>query len=196
MRPVSALEKGALMNQRLCANGRDPQLLDLIEIGFVSPQEHPFQPENHAIDPRSQWKHQGSVSAKDLVPFVEDVKGPLWANVGSSKCGQNDEIPQEVAPGLKNSLKLVRTDELIVRVKMEGGRFGDGKRKLRGEFLLAGYWYTLSVTDCGIEADLKACAVGTETVYKNPLLCLSLSEVFEPKHSCYKLIAGVIPTEL
>ena len=183
------------MQQRFCANGRDPQLLDLVEIEFVSPQQHPFQPENHAIDPRSQWQHRGSVSWKDVVTAAEEVKGPLWANVGSSKYGQNDEIPQEVAPGLKNSLKLVQTDELIVRVKMEGGKFGDGKRKLRGEFLLAGYWYTLSVTDCAIENALKTCAMGTEKVFKGPLLCLSLSEVFEPKHSCYKLIAGVIPTE-
>ena len=110
------------MQQRICANGRDPQLLDLIEIEFAAPQQHPFQPENHAIDPRGQWKHQGSISAKDLLPFVETVKGPLWANVGSSKHGQNDEIPQEVAPGLKNSLKLVQTDELVIRVKMEGGK--------------------------------------------------------------------------
>lgn len=195
MRPVSAMEKGALMQQRFCANGRDPQLLDLFEIPFVAPQQHPFQPENHAIDPLVAWQYRGSLSWKELAAAVENVKGPLWANVGSSKHGQNDEIPQEVAPGLKNSLKLVQTDELIVKVKMEGGKFGDGKRKLRGEFLLAGYWYTLSVTDCGIENDLKNCAVGTEKVFENPLLCLSLSEVFEPKHSCYKLIAGVIPTE-
>src|SRR4051812_18419224 len=88
VRPVTAMEKGALMQQRICGNGRDPQLLDLVEIEFAAPQQHPFQPENHAIDPRSQWKHRGSVSAKDMLPFVEIVKGPLWANVGSSKHGQ------------------------------------------------------------------------------------------------------------
>jgi hypothetical protein len=116
------MEKGVLMQERLCGyrNGRDPQLLDLIEIEFLAPQQHPFQPENHVINLRSRWQHRGTGSCKDALPAVENVKGPLWANVGSSKHGQNDEIPQEVAPGLKNSLKLVQTDELVVRVKMEG----------------------------------------------------------------------------
>ena len=65
VRPVSAMEKGTLMQQRFCANGRDPQLLDLVEIEFVAPQQHPFQPENHAIDPRITWQYRALFPGKN-----------------------------------------------------------------------------------------------------------------------------------
>lgn len=195
IRPVGAGEKGVINGERFCPNasGRDPQLLDLVTISFVAPQPHDFQIENQLIVPQS-WTYSGSVKWQDLLPAVEYVKGQLWANVGHSRNGQNDMIPEEVAPGLKCSLKLVQPEELTIKVTMEG-RAGAEKRKLRGEFSLYGYWYTFSVTDSRMEQELKTCAPGAEKVFRNPLLCLSLSEVLPDVHACYKLIAGVVPTE-
>jgi hypothetical protein len=38
------MEKGVLVYERFCgnANGRDPRLLDLLEIEFLVPQPHTF----------------------------------------------------------------------------------------------------------------------------------------------------------
>jgi len=193
---VGAGEKGVINGERFCrnANGRDPQLLDLLTISFAAPQAHDFQVENHLVASQQSWTFSGSAKWQDLLPAVEPVKGQLWANVGHSRNGQNDMIPEEVAPGLKSSLKLVQPEELTIKVTMEG-RAGAEKRKLRGEFSLYGYWYTFSVTDSQMEQELRTCTPGTEKVLKNPLLCLSLSEVLPDVHACYKLIAGVIPTE-
>jgi hypothetical protein len=166
----------------------------LISIPFVAAHAHDFQIENYLIVSQEPWAYVGSASWRELVPSVERVKGQLWANVGHSRYGQNDMIPEEVAPGLKSSLKLVQPDELTIKVTMEG-RAGNEKRKLRGEFSLYGYWYTFSVTDCCLEEEMKTCKTGTERVLKEPLLCISLSEVLPDVHACYKLIAGVIPTE-
>jgi hypothetical protein len=51
------------------------------------------------------------------------------------------------------------------------------------------------VTDPVIEAEFKAKAEGTRRIMSNPLLCLSISEVFESQNACYKLIAGVIESK-
>ena len=48
------------------------------------------------------------------------------------------------------------------------------------------------VTDPVIEAEFKAKSEGTRRIVSDPLLCISVSEVFELQNACYKLIAGVI----
>jgi len=196
VRPVSGMEKGTLVWERFCgnANGRDPRLLDLLEIEFLLPQPHTFQVENHRIDPRLRWTFKGTLPWQKLLPHVERVRGPLWANVRSSRNGHNDLVPAEMAPGLKSSLKLVQPEELRLTITIETSQTGEPRRKIRGEFELDGAWYIFSVTDCRIEESMKNCATGAHQNFLRPLLCLSLSEVVKQTNACYKLIAGIIPT--
>jgi hypothetical protein len=197
VRPVSGMEKGTLVWERFCgnANGRDPRLLDLLEIEFLMPQPHTFQVENHRIDPRLRWTYVGSLPWQKLLPQIEKVNGALWVNAGSSRNGHNDMVPEGVAPTLLNSLKLVQPDELRVTVTLEGSKSGEAKRRIRGEFELADSWYIFSITDCALEAGLRNVEAGFQKVIRRPLLCLSVSEVVQQMHACYKLIAGVVSTE-
>lgn len=197
VRPVSGLEKGVLVYERFCgnANGRDPKLLDLLEIEFLVQQPHTFQTENHRIDPCKRWMYRGSLKWEQLLPAVQRSNGPLWVNAGSSRNGLNDMIPEDDALQLTSSLMLVQPDDLVVTVTLEGGdRYKEPRRKMRGEFQIAGVWYIFSVTDCHLEDEMKNCGAGAEKVFRKPLLCLSVSEVFEQTRACYKLIAGVVPT--
>jgi Dual OB-containing domain len=197
IRPVSGLEKGVLVYERLCgnANGRDPRLLGLLEIEFLVPHPHAFQTENHRIDPCKRWTYRGSAKWEQLLPAVQRPNGPLWVNAGSSRNGCNDVIPEEAALELKSSLLLLQPNELVVTVTLEGrDQFGEPKRRMRGEFQHGREWYILSVTDCLLEQEMKSCGAGAEKVFRKPLLCLSVGEVFDQTRACYKLIAGVVPT--
>jgi hypothetical protein len=197
VRPVSGMEKGTLVWERFCgnANGRDPRLLDLLEIEFLVPQPHTFQVENHRIDPRLRWTYRGSLPWQKLLPHVERTKNALWMNAGSSRNGHNDMVPADAAPALKSSLKLVQPEELRVTVTLEGSKSGEAKRRIRGEFALADSWYILSITDCAFEQSLMKQVAGFSKVLRRPLLCVSVSEVVPQMHACYKLIAGVVSTE-
>jgi len=170
-------------------------LLDLLEIEFLVPQPHTFQVENHRIDPRLRWTYRGSLPWQKLLPHVDRSTGPLWVNAGSSRNGHNDMVPEDVAPTLQNSLRLVQPDELRVTVTMEGSKSGEAKRRIRGEFEVADSWYIFSITDCAFEQSLAKQDAGFSKVLRRPLLCLSVSEVVPQMHACYKLIAGVVATE-
>ena len=197
VRPVSGMEKGILVYERFCgnANGRDPRLLDLIEIEFLVPQPHAFQQENHRIDPRLRWTFRGTVKPEQLLSAVVKVRGPLWVNAGSSKKGMNDVVPESAALQLESSLMLVQPEELVVRLTVEEVAFGEPKRRMRGEFWLDGCRYIFSVTDCRLEEQMAKCESGYEKRFRKPLLCLSVSEVLASQRACYKLIAGVVSTQ-
>lgn len=104
-------------------------------------------------------------------------------------------IPEEEVLQLNSSLLLVQPEELVVTITLEGGdKFKEPKRKMRGEFQIGDSWYFFSVTDCRLEEEMKNCGAGAEKVFRRPLMCLSVGEVFDQTRACYKLIAGVVPT--
>lgn len=196
IRPVSGLERGVLINERFCgnANGRDPRLLDVIDIEFLVPQPHAFQVENARIDPGKRWTYRGTVKPEALLPAVQQVRGPLWVNEGSTKFGRNDLIPEAEATRLASSLMLIRPEELAIAITVEGEKNGEPKRRIRGRFSLDDCRYIFSVTDCALEQRLSKLEPGFEMKLRRPLLCVSVSEVLESTRACYKLIAGVVPT--
>ncbi len=196
VRPVTWLPKGVLINERFCgnANGRDPRLLDLIDIEFLVPQPHAYQVENARIDPGKRWTYRGNVKPQQLYPAVQRVHGPLWINAGSTKFGRNDLIPEEQAKALTCSLMLIQPEDLTITVTIEGEKNGEPRRRIRGEFALNGCRYIFSVTDCAIEPQMQKREPGFEMHLRRPLLCVSVSEVLESTRACYKLIAGVVPT--
>ena len=74
----------------------------------------------------------------------------------------------------------------------EGAAFGKGRRRVRGEFSISNYNYRFAITDPVVESTFQGEPEGFARELENPVLCLSISEVFEKQNACYKLIAGVI----
>jgi hypothetical protein len=196
VRPVAVLNKGELHYECICgnANGRDPKLLDVLLIEFLSPHPTGCQTENHRIDPGSRWIFRGTLWPAHLRRAVEQVKGPLWVNHGSSAFGMNDTIPAELAVTLPSSLKLIRPEELVIRVRVETSKTGEVRYRTRGEFCLSGYHYVLSITDPAIEKRFQNREPNYQEMLESPILCVSIAEPLQEKQACYKLIAGIIET--
>jgi hypothetical protein len=192
IRPVSGAPKGELQFQHLYTDGSEPQLLDVMEIEFLKPRPAFCHREDHLIEAKTCWTRLGSARAGDLVSAIEPAGGCLWFDGGSTKFGINDKIPADAAAQLTSSLKLVQPKGLFMKVQSEGGQYKQARSVIRGYFSLAGFDYALSVTDGDINREFQNARPGTSKYLRSPLLCLSVSEVFESQNACYKLIAGVI----
>jgi hypothetical protein len=192
-RPVSARDRGELTAERwYFKTWRDPRLLDLIEVGLLGPRPSNFQTENYLVDESTRWKYAGHVSARHLLPALDRVTGPLWANGESTGSGLNDKVTAAVAERQKNSLVLVQPETLTVKVNTEGADVGNPRRRVRGHFSLAGCDYVLAITDPIVEKQIMSNPDGFSRELQNPILCISLSEKYNAQNACYKLIAGVM----
>lgn len=192
IRPVSSAPKRELQFEHLYVDGSEPQLLDLMQIEFLQPRPIFCHHEDHLINAKTCWIRRGSLNREDIVSAVEPEVGCLWFDGGSTTFGINDKIPADAAAQLTSSLKLVRPKGLFIKVQTEGGQLRKPRRVIRGFFSLAGFDYAFSVTDGRVERDLQDARPGTSRFVRAPLLCLSVSEIFESQNACYKLIAGVI----
>ena len=194
IRPVSSAEKGELGPERYCEPHRDPLLLDVIEVPFLEPRPSGYQSENHLVDARSRWRYCGTIAVNQILPAIENINGPLWVNGGSTGNGQNDRITRAAAMDLPNSLVLVQPRRLTMTIHTEGVGFPNPRRRVRGRFSLNDAEYVLAVTDPVVEGEFRAKADGSSREVERPILCVSLSEIFETRNECYKLIAGIIET--
>lgn len=194
-RPVSSRERGELTAERWYARSwRDPRLLDLIQVGLVQPRPSGCQTENHLVDSAVKWRLVGRVPPQSLLASLDHPKGPLWVNGESTSAGLNDRVHAALAERQPNSLVLVQPELLVIRINTEAANTEHARRRVRGQFSLAGYDYSLSITDPVIEEPLLRQADGFSAELQRPILCISLSEKFVAQNACYKLIAGVIPT--
>lgn len=194
-RPVSSKERGELTAERWYARSwRDPRLLDLIQVGLLAARPSGCQTENHLVDTAVRWKFVGKVPAQSLLASLDHPKGALWVNGESTSGGLNDRVHAAVAERQPNSLVLVQPDLVIIRVNTEGANTEHARRRVRGQFSLADYDYSLSITDPVVEEPLLRHPDGFSMELQRPILCISLSEKFVVQNACYKLIAGVIPT--
>jgi hypothetical protein len=192
-RPVSAKDRGELTAERWYRRTwRDPQLLDLIEVGLLRPRPSGCQTENHLVDTSVRWRFAGRITARQLLPALDQRAGPLWMNGDSTVSGFNDRVPAALAEREPYSLVLVQPENLKITVDTEGADRGNARRRVRGHFSLAGYNYVLAITDPVVEKAILSNADGFSTELPNPILCISLSEKFEAQNACYKLIAGVM----
>ena len=192
-RPVSARDRGELTAERWYRKTwRDPQLLDLIEVGLLGPRPSSCQTENHLVDTTVRWRFAGRVTTRQLAPGVDRSGGPLWINGESTAGGHNDKVPAAVAERERHSLVLVQPEQMTVTVATEGADRGLPRRRVRGLFSLAGHDYVLAITDPIVEKQIMSHPDGFSTELQNPILCISLSEKFEAQNACYKLIAGVM----
>lgn len=189
VRPVSARTgQEVSWDERHYNDGRDPALLDIIEIPFTTAQPQHHQIENHLIDPQYYWQKRGTVSWQRIQSAVETVGGPLWLNGFSSSNGENDRVPEAQAHTLGRSLYLVRPEQLVLHVATEGGMYGPPRRRVRAAFRLEGSAYRIVVTDPIVEAECLREPDGQYEI-EDALACVSLSEAFNG--FAYKLAAAL-----
>lgn len=197
VRPVSRRPGQEISEEeRWYRNGKDPEVLDIVEISMEGPKPQLHQQENHLIDDGFYWSRKGRISWTELEASVEDPDGPLWTNGSSSYHGQNDRVPEQLVSSLSRSLFLVRPESLTISVSTEGGGdYGPSRRRLRARLKLAGLPYRLAVTDPWLEGQLlsKDENEGLELDYTGAILCVSLGELFNG--FAYKLVAAVITAE-
>lgn len=190
IRPISErADEGLDERERAYPDGRDPELLDIIEMD-LEPVRSPrleYQTENHRIVLGSPWRKTGQWPWKRLVPFV-DSPPRLWVTGESSANGINDRVSLTDAPHFDRSLYLIEPENLLLVLGNEGDVFR--KRKLRAEFRYGGAMFRLSVTDPKAESIIGKRKPGPYPV-PDAYLCVSLGEP-HTDNFCYKLVAGVI----
>ncbi len=195
VRPVSSRPDEEVSDrERKYANGKEPGLLDVIDVPVQTPCPRGYQQENWRIEPQRRWAKARGFD-RSAVDQLLDPVSPLWINGRSTRDGLNDWFPLEIAHSLDSSLRLIKVASLQLVVSQPGLNYGDDAKRLRGEFLYAGDEYRLSVTDPAYEQSHRQRPNGSYSV-SEAYLTISLGEPFQNPSSgewgVYKLIAGVI----
>lgn len=180
IRPVSAVGSGELMITQISfSNGNTPQLLDIIKIPLDGAKPSPYQPENILIA-NEKWQKTG-VFPKSKIRELCDTPEAIWFNGG----GYNDRIPVDYFKNNKveTSLLLIKPESLKI----------EQDKKARAIFKYNSVQYNLVITDPDIKAEFKKKGTGLyDLSSQDSYLCLSLTEEFEDKGFCYKLVAAII----
>ena len=194
IRPVSSRPTAEVnFAERQYESGKEPQILDVIEVSLISPAPHGHQQENHIIDAGCYWVMKGRSTWVELDGLADDPQ-TLWANGHSTGAGRNDRIPAPVAASYQNSLFLIKPKQVSISVDVPGVAFGNQKKAVRASFRYKQEWYNMKVTALGIEQVYLARDVGFYPFEQPCYFCISLAEAHEDGY-CYKLIATII-TEL
>lgn len=190
IRPVSRRENSELSERdRNFDNGRDPQVLDVIDVPMLGRKDHNFQIENHLIDDGYYFQFVARATFEQVNELVDRTGRSLWSNISSSYSGTRDRISEDSINPKDGSLRLIQVNDLEVTTSIEGAAFNNAKRKVRGLFTFNGLQYCLSVTDPIVEREGLARNNGTYHI-GNAILCISLGEIYQGY--TYKLIASVI----
>ncbi|MCH7543309.1 MAG: hypothetical protein IIB65_06700 [Proteobacteria bacterium] len=190
LRPVSARDSEEISEEeRRYEDGTDPKVLDIIRILFLEPRPTIYQTENHVIDDQDYWEKVDQAGWNDVIEALDLVPGPLWQNVGSTRHGLNDKIPENIAGQFSSSLCLIRPDDIEVHVEREDGDFGPPRRRVRASFILNDTSYKFVITDPIIERHYLAQSNGSYSI-EDAIFCISLSGLFQGH--AYKLVATMI----
>jgi hypothetical protein len=186
IRPVSIREHGELTPlERRFDDGRDPQVMDVMDVPLTKAQPRGCQQENWVIGTTPPLMFIRRASWSEIRTLC-DPEGPLWSDGHSTARGQNDEIPIQIADTLTSSLRLLRVEHLTVSVFIYWN-----KKRVQGRFHHAGTDYWLWITDPTYEDRFKAGPEGDFALGES-LLTISISEPFIEKNACYKLIAAIM----
>lgn len=189
IRPVSARPTEEVSeHERQYEDGRDPVVLDVIDVPLLEPHPKSYQSENWLLDPTAYWKKVAEFSWDGLTKLADDPE-TLWSNRSSTYHGTNDRVALDEAQQLTSSLYLLRTNDLTLRVFAPGEAFGNSKRRVQARFTHRGLPYWLWVTDPVAERGFLAQPDGDYQVGSS-YCTVSLGEPHQD--FCYKLVAAVI----
>jgi len=191
IRPVSSRASQEISEEeRRYEDGTDPRVLDIVDVPLHEAQPHGHQSENHVIDDTYYWEKKGIMSWEDLQDLVENDGDTLWENGDRSYYGLNDRMSEANANKFDNSLILIRPENLVILVRVEGEEFNNPRRRVRAKFDWKGTSYLLSVTDPVAERKYLQMDDGEYRV-RDAVLCISAGE----RHTdgkCYKFCAALI----
>lgn len=187
IRPVSSREDGAITSEMRLIDGREPQLLDILDILLeISGPDEGFQPENRLLR-NGPWKRIGRIKPEDLLEYCE--KDPLILH------NRLDYVPFRyfsTMPRIRwKSLQLVHNKRVVFRSGTWRGRV-----RWRASFRYGRLFprLDLRITDPVI---LRRLSDG-EQLNSDCILAISLAMPWSPNSAtakrCYKLIAGVVET--
>lgn len=190
VRPVSDREHEEVSErERQYESGRDPALLDVIDVPLLRAKPNPHQPENWLLHPDYYWVNIQRVGPSELHALL-DRPPVLWVNGLSTVDGLNDRVRVDDERLGSDSLQLIGLASLLIHVLAPGAAFGSRRRKVKGEFSYEGISYRLTITDPAVEREYLAKPDGRYAMGKC-FVTVSLGEPWEGY--CYKLIAAVIP---
>ncbi len=190
IRPVSDRPSEEVSeHERQYVDGKDPQVLDVIDVPLLNSQPKDYQQENWLIDNHRYWTRVAHIDPSQLNQFT-DSRALLWTNSSSTYNGRNDRVPQSTAIGLRDSLRLLRVNGLTLSVSAPGEAFGNYRRSVQGRFLYNETDYWLRITDPNYERQYLQQPDGNYQIGEC-FLTISLGELYQGYS--YKLIAAIIP---
>lgn len=191
IRPVSHRQGRAInIAEQTCTDGSTCVPLDVLDIDFEAALPQGYQSENVLFAQGNRWVKAGVAPVDGLNPVLHAGHTPLWPNTGSTGNGQNDKISTENLAHIGSSLALVRPQNATVRVFQNPYRQA-GHLDVRVRFDWGGEVNDLKLTD-PLKLDFyQASGIGSYVV-ANPMMCISIGEVFAAQNEAYKLVAGLI----
>ena len=194
IRPVSTRPGHEVSEEeRRYQTGMKAQLLDIVSVPLDHPSPQGHQIENHVLDADYYWVKHGTATWAQVVAAVDGYDAAFWSHSQSTYHGTNDKVAAIDTPKIGGSLRLVRVNDLKVRVRSEDGYEGNpSRRRVRASFTIRGDFYVLSMTDPAIEEEYLQKEDGTYDI-GDAVICVSLVEVWNG--FAFRVVASVITSE-
>lgn len=192
IRPVSQRPSKAINDlEKTCTDGSRISLLDVVEIDFShhTPVQH--QTENWQINGTVRWEKIEQVEIASLTPAIRSSNRPLWTPARSSYSGHNDLIAATDISDFSSSLALIKPAR--ARVDVSRNDFNN-KVEVWISFSWANVQHKIKLTDPVQFAKFSPSVDNLQSSYviDEPILAISLAEVFEQNGTASKLVAGMI----
>ena len=193
---MSAHDEGALFpGESQLSNGKQPKILDIVDIPLLKQMSDPLQPENWLIDKSRRWSLMNAHYDTPDLPLLSVSPPHLWREPD----GLTDRVSAEFlkTKKLNNSIRLIHVPEITLQFGWRAWQ-GQYRQRRRVIFDYKGETYDLSVTDPEFvekHAD-KIPSQGkkaTECQLRPPNgfhLCVSLAPELNGYH--YKVVATVL----
>jgi hypothetical protein len=196
VRPVSRHGSGELLPEEIAVErGRQPQILDVVQVPLAGHTQEASQPENWRIRPRVPWRLADSSYRRPPLELLLETPDDLWRQPGQRSDRVCADYLQAHPP--QQSLYLVAVQRLRARLEWNDWE-GFPRERYRALFSYRGDDYELNITDprfiarhksqlpqVGQTAKVLDIGAGKETV-----VCVSLAREFNGHH--YKVVATIL----
>lgn len=193
VRPLSHRKGGELRPEESELNtGKQPAILDIIDIPLEAEASVDGQPEDWLIQPESAWLYRGRFALKVLEKLTQNPDD-LWLEFTY----RSDRVsPEYLRSKSLPSLYLIRPSNLEIVITEFSDGSGRSKKKRRAQFYYKGVRYDLALTDPLMQQryfpDFPQTKVGRleNGPRSDSIICVSLAPEFNGYH--YKLVASII----